>query len=354
MSNEKETEKKHLEAILEDEKVQKALLETGKPSQKIPGQRKKIFLLVGYTILIVFGAGLLNFMLEEGYLPISERYFPLVKKLILGTVLVTAVFFLNSLFRKIVRRKVSDRASAYNFRSLINFISFALIVVVVISLIFSNWYATLVSFGVVSIILGLALQNPLTSLFGWVYLLLRKPYEVGDRIKIGSVYGDVMNVGYFDTTLWEFKGDYLSRDHPSGRIIKYANSRIFNEYVVNYSWPLFPFIWNEVKFYVSYDSDFDFISRVVTEIAENEIGEAMMRRVKRLKKILADSMIQELEIKEKPSVIFNAHINTWIEVTVRFLVQPKNSGPTKSLLFTHIMKELKQHPEKVIFPNTKK
>ncbi|HSJ12349.1 MAG TPA: hypothetical protein VK916_06665, partial [Gillisia sp.] len=118
------------------------------------------------------------------------------------------------------------------------------------------------------------------------------------------------------------------------------------------SWPLFPFIWNEVKFYVSYSSDFNFISLSVTKIAEKEIGEAMMRRVKRLKQILANSLVQELEIKEKPSVSFTAHNNTWIEVTVRFLVEPKNSGSVKSLLFTHIMEELKKHPEKVIFPNS--
>jgi hypothetical protein len=60
----------------------------------------------------------------------------------------------------------------------------------------------------------------------------------------------------FDTTLWEFRWDYLSGDHPSGRVIKYAHSRIFNEYVVNYSCPLFPDIWTEVKFYVSYSRAF--------------------------------------------------------------------------------------------------
>jgi len=266
--------------------------------------------------------------------------------------LISIVILLNRLLRNIFIRRINDRASAYNFRSLVNFLTFLLIFVIVVSLIFANWYATLVSFGLVSLILGLALQNPLTSLFGWMYLLIRKPYEVGDRIKIGNVYGDVMNVGYFDTTLWEFRGDYLSGDHPSGRLIKFANSRIFNEYIVNYSWPLFPFIWNEVKFYVSYSSDFDFISLTVTQIAEDEIGEAMMRRVKRLKRILANSLVRQLDIKERPSVIFSAHTNTWIEVKVRFLVEPKNSGPVKSLLFTHIMKELKNHPEKVIFPNS--
>lgn len=352
MKTENNHEEEEIKKILQEEKVKKALLETDKSQEDPSKKNTELISLIGSTLLVILVAGLLYYLLEFRTLPISEKYLPLVKKLVLGAMLITIVLFLRRLLRKILVKRIDNRASAYNLRSLINFLTFILIFLIVVSLIFSNWYATLVSFGVVSLILGLALQNPLTSLFGWVYLLLRKPYEVGDRIKIGNVYGDVMSVGYFDTTLWEFRGDYLSGDHPSGRIIKYANSRIFNEYVVNYSWPLFPFIWTEVKFYVTYNSDFNFISRSVTDIAEKEIGEAMMRRVKRLKKILADSMIQELEIKERPSVIFTAPDNTWIEVTVRFLVEPKNSGATKSLLFTHIMEELKKYPEKVIFPNS--
>ena len=350
---EDENEEEEIKKILSDEKVKEALLETDSareaPVAAVEKEKSSVF---GYTLVIIIICGVLYYLLEFQSLPVLQRYIPLFQKLVLGSMLITIVILLNRLVRRILLRRINDSSSAYNFRSLVNFLTFILIFVIVISLVFANWYATLVSFGLVSLILGLALQNPLTSLFGWMYLLIRKPYEVGDRIKIGNVYGDVMNVGYFDTTLWEFRGDYLSGDHPSGRIIRYANSRIFNEYVVNYSWPLFPFIWNEVKFYVSYSSDFNFISLSVTKIAEKEIGEAMMRRVKRLKQILANSLVQELEIKEKPSVSFTAHNNTWIEVTVRFLVEPKNSGSVKSLLFTHIMEELKKHPEKVIFPNS--
>lgn len=345
-------EEEEIKKILSDEKVKEALMETESVKEVSPlkaTERSFIFL---YALIVIIISAVLYYLLEFQTFPVIEKYIPLFQKLILGAFLISIVILLNRLLRRIFIKKINDGASAYNLKSLVNFLSFIFIFVIIISLIFSNWYATLVSFGLVSLILGLALQNPLTSLFGWMYLLIRKPYEVGDRIKIGNVYGDVMNVGYFDTTLWEFRGDYLSGDHPSGRIIRYANSRIFNEYVVNYSWPLFPFIWNEVKFYVSYSSDFSFISLSVTKIAEKEIGEAMMRRVKRLKQILANSLVQELEIKEKPSVSFTAHNNTWIEVTVRFLVEPKNSGSVKSLLFTHIMEELKKHPEKVIFPNS--
>lgn len=353
MDVKKESEEEAIKNILKEEKVKKALTETDLAKEGVsPSGRKNILLLIGYTIVVFLIGGLLYYLLEYRIIPVSESYIPLGQKLVFGAMMIAFVLFLNRLLKQILMRKINDRASEYNFKSLINLLTFLLIFLIAVSLIFSNWYATMVSFGVVSLILGLALQNPLTSLFGWIYLLIRKPYEVGDRIKIGNVYGDVMNVGYFDTTLWEFGGDYLSGDHPSGKIIRFSNSKIFSEYVVNYSWPLFPFIWSEVKFYVSYTSDFDFISLIVTEIAEKEVGEAMLRRVTRLKKILEDSMVQELEIKEKPSVIFSAHNNTWIEVVVRFLVEPKNLGPTKSLLFTHIMKKLKQHPDKVIFPNS--
>ncbi|MBK7427968.1 MAG: mechanosensitive ion channel family protein [Saprospiraceae bacterium] len=181
--------------------------------------------------------------------------------------------------------------------------------------------------------------------------MIRKPYEVGDRIRIGNVYGDIINVSYIDTTLWEFHGDYLSGDHPSGRTIRFANSKVFSEYVYNYSWPLFPFIWNELSLFISYDSDFKFTSETVKRIVEIEIGEAMVRRVKRFKTILKDTPVDELDVNEYPSVYMKAHENTWIEVIVRYLVEPKNSGRVKKQLFEAVMKELKRNPEKVIFPN---
>ena len=90
----------------------------------------------------------------------------------------------------------------------------------------SNWYTAVVSLGLISLILGFALQTPITSFIGWIYILVRKPYRVGDRIRIGEANGDVIDVSYLDTTLWEFGGEYLSTDHPSGRIIKFPNSNV--------------------------------------------------------------------------------------------------------------------------------
>src|SRR5207244_3952967 len=125
-----------------------------------------------------------------------------------------------------------------------NFFLGLTIAFIIVSIIFVNWYTAVVSLGLISLILGFALQKPITSFIGWIYILTRKPYQVGDRIQIDDVTGDVISVSYLDTTLWEFGGKYLSTDHPSGRIIKIPNANILSTAVINYSWPLFPYVWN--------------------------------------------------------------------------------------------------------------
>lgn len=346
------SEKKEIEAILRDQKVRKALeLSSPEPSLKADKKNNKS-LKVGFIIFLILSCLIIIYLLKIGYFHISEANSSIFNKVIVITVLCSTAIFINRVVRRTIGRKIEDKSLGYNFTKIVNLFTIAVIGLIVLTSLFANWYATMVSFGIVSLVLGLALQNTFTSFFGWVYLLIRKPYEVGDRIKIGSAYGDVIRVGYFDTTLWEFGGDYLSGDHPSGRLIKFANSKVFSEYIYNYSWPLFPFIWNELKFYVTYESDFHFVTARIQQFAEAEVGEAMERRVKRYKKILTDFLVEEIEVRERPSVFLRAHENTWIEVTVRFLVEPKNSGRVKTKLFQDIMEDLKKYPDSVSFPNT--
>ncbi|MCM4161239.1 mechanosensitive ion channel family protein [Antarcticibacterium flavum] len=354
MESQDKTEAQEIEDILKDEKVQDAIkLSSEEKTEETKEEEKQGMSALAVTIIISAVCIFLYFLLEWKYFPIQASYIPALQKIVLGFMFASFVLVLNRLFKRIVSRRIADGSVAYNLRNIINLFSGILIFIITLSLFFTNWYATMVSFGVVSLIVGLALQNPLSSFFGWIYLLIRKPYEVGDRIRIGAVYGDVINVGYLDTTLWEFRGDYLTGDHPSGRIIKFSNSRIFNEYIYNYSWPLFPFIWKELSFFVSYDTDLQFAGDIIRRMAEDEIGEAMMRRVKRFKDILAGTLIDELEVKERPTIILKAHTNGWIEVTLRYLSRPKNSEFVKTKLFQKIIEELLKHPDKIGLPNIK-
>src|SRR5439155_21436556 len=161
--------------------------------------------------------------------------------------------------------RIDSPVPRYNLRRVAKLGLGLLLVFIVISGLFQNWYTTIVSIGLFSLILGLAVQTPMTSFLGWIYILVRAPYRVGDRIRIQAATGDVIDVSYLDTTLWEFGGDFLSTDHPSGRVIKFPNSIVLTSPVFNYSWPLFPYVWNEIKLPVAYDCDLAFVAEVLQE-----------------------------------------------------------------------------------------
>lgn len=144
-------------------------------------------------------------LVEYQIIQVSLSYVALVQRVLMAIMFIAIILVINRLLKKILNRRMDDKTTVYNLRNVINLFTIVFIFIIALSLIFANWYATVVSFGVGSLILGLALQNTFTSFFGWIYLLVRKPYKVGDRIKIGSAYGDVIRVGYLDTTLWEFR-----------------------------------------------------------------------------------------------------------------------------------------------------
>ncbi|WP_029038460.1 mechanosensitive ion channel family protein [Salinimicrobium xinjiangense] len=348
MESREQQEEHEIEEILKDKKVREALKESSGEKKSSSKEQSSA---LGLTTIIFLVAGTVYFLVQYQVIPIPVSYVPLVQRILPGLLFISIILVISRLLKKILDRKIVDKSTVYNLHRIINLFSVVFIFAVSLSLLFSNWYATMVSFGVGSLILGLALQSTFTSFFGWIYLLIRKPYEVGDRIKIGPVYGDVIRVGYLDTTLWEFRGDYLSGDHPSGRVVRFTNSKVFTEYIYNYSWPLFPFIWNELKIFVSHDSDLLFINKTIKRIAEEEIGEAMTRRIKRYNRILKSTLVEKLEVREVPSVLLKVNENTWIEITVRYLVNPKSSGTVKTSLLEHVMQELKRHPDKVKFPN---
>lgn len=307
--------------------------------------------LLTYGLLI--GGVLTLFYLQTARLLVWPlTYETIIRKTLRALGMVGGVLVTQQLIRVLIRVQVENIATQYNLRRVVRLAMSVLIGLIAITSVFTNWYTTLLSLGVVSLILGIALQNPIASFFAWVYILLRRPYAVGDRVKIGNATGDVIDVGYFDTTLWEFNGDYLSGDHPSGRVIRFANLKVFSEYIFNYSWPLFPYIWNEMKFYVAYESDLDWVAETARQVVHAEIGAQMQERVAQFRELLRETPVDQLTVNDVPSVMMRAHENTWIEVIVRYLVEPRESGRVRNHLFPKVKLALQQEPGRVLFPKT--
>jgi small-conductance mechanosensitive channel len=127
---------------------------------------------------------------------------------------------------------------------------------------------------------------------------------------------------------------------------------VFSEPVFNYSWPLFPYVWNEVKFNIAYESDLEFVKNTMQKLAEEELGESMMEKVKLYRELLSRTPVDDLQVQERPVVIFRVNPNTWLDAIVRYLVDPKKSGAVKNRLTLKLLAALNAAPDKVLFPKS--
>jgi small-conductance mechanosensitive channel len=319
--------------------------------QRVPASHEdKVWLVTLLVLVVLFAGGYLLVHWQTHWF--SENVAARLSNYLRGAALVTGILLLARLIEVFVINHVGNPVNRYNLKRVLRLLVVLGSAFTIISVLFVNWYAAIVSLGLISLVLGFALQTPISSFIGWIYLLIRAPYRVGDRIKIGDLRGDVIDVSYLDTTLWEFGGDYLTSDHPSGRIIRIPNANVLNTPVINYSWPLFPYIWNEIKVQLAYESDLAFVADTMRRLAEQEIGESMAEKVKVYRDILARTPVDQLDVQEKPVVVFRVNDNTWIEGIVRFLVHPKEAGRVKARLLRNVLAALNAQPDKVLFPKS--
>jgi len=340
---------RQVEEVKQDADVQRALKQaTPMEERKGPVARARDKFVIGTHLFLLIALGAVHQLLNRW--PGVVGNYPIVSKLVLAVGVIVVCLMVLRLIDVYFIGRVQNAVYQYNLRRVSRLLVWVVIAFFVLTILFQNWYTAVVSFGLISLILGFALQTPITSFIGWVYILVREPYRVGDRIKIGNATGDVIDVNYLDTTLWEFGGDFLSTEHPSGRIIKFPNSTVLSSPVYNYTWPLFPYVWNEIRFYVAYNADLEFVAATMKEVAEQEVGEEMMKQVAVFREILANTPVNQLEVQERPAVLFRASDNTWLEAIVRYLVSPKEAGRVKSRLIKELLDRLNAEPDRVLFP----
>jgi len=346
-------EKAVVEQLKQRGDVKEALKQTGAPEEKarpVARTEDKVWF-SGYLLLLIsFGA--LSYLLTFRFLGLADGTIALFQKLVRGAMFLVLILGIAKASEVYLIGRIQDPVSRYNLRRIQRLVIALALIFTVVSILFVNWYTAVLSVGLISLILGFALQTPITSFIGWVYILVRAPYRVGDRIKIGNATGDVIDVSYLDTTLWEFGGDYLSTDHPTGRIIKFPNSAVLSSAVYNYTWPLFPYVWNEIKFHIAYDSDLEFVATTMQAVTEKEVGESMMERVRVYRELLAQTPVDELQVREQPAVLFRVSDNTWLEAIVRYLVHPKEAGRVKTRLIKKLLATLNAAPDRVLFPKS--
>ena len=281
----------------------------------------------------------LYYVLELPYFDEWDDFIPFVKKLSVSLFLICLIVILSKIISGIVDSQEQLLGDKYNLLRIIRFLTIVSSIIVVAAFLFQNLIAAAVSFGLISLVLGFALQAPIASFIAWIYLIFRRSYLVGDRIQMKDFRGDVVEISYLDTSILECQGDYLGNDRKSGRIIRFPNSLILKEEIINYSGPQAPFIWNETAVQIAFTSDLEFVERCLLQVAQEDFNTHYSECVGRAKVNLWDAQ-----------VYFRNNQYAWMEAVVSYPVQPGDMATRRNRILKAVLPLLNKNPDKVQFP----
>jgi len=267
---------------------------------------------------------------------------PTVGKIVAVIVGVIVINVLTRVVRRVLLGRIEGNDTRYRLRKLLNAAG-VVVSILLVTIVFSNKLGSLtVAFGVAGAGIAFALQEVIASIAGWVAISFGNFYSIGDRVQLGGITGDVIDIGVLRTTVME-TGQWVKADQYNGRIVRVANSFVFKEPVFNYSGD-FPFLWDEITVPVKYGSDYRLARQIMQGIAEKELGHHVPQAKKTWHDMVNKYRIEDARIEPAVTLIAN---DNWLEFTIRYVTNFKTRRSTKDVLFTRIMEEFDETAGKV-------
>ncbi len=258
------------------------------------------------------------------------------KKLLFTIAFLALVCFLawgiGALAGVVLRQR--SRRFAFWTKQGIHLFSVALLIIGFCSIWFDDPVRLATAFGLVTAGLAFALQRVITALAA---------YRL--RIVMGGVRGDVIELGFIQTTIMEMgQPPPVQSDDPAmwvkarqytGRIVTITNDKIFETPVFNYTRDI-PFIWEEMQIPISYQADVRRAEEIIVAAARKftaqfqEIGEQALAELERR------YFVQRGEFEPK---MFMRLTDSWIELTVRFITREYGVREVKNKMSREILAE---------------
>ena len=238
----------------------------------------------------------------------------IVASLLIFIVLSACRMFLNYL----VKKKVPEVKRAYQYRRIILYI-YSLLLVLLVGRIWVKGIDSLTTFlGLATAGIAIAMHDTIANLAGWIFILWRKPFSLGDRIEIDGTAGDVIDIRIFQFSVIEI-GNWVNADQSTGRIIHIPNSKVLREPLAN-SHIGFEYIWNEIPVLITFESNWRKAKTIMEDIAREQTellsagAQQQIRRAAEKYLIFYDKLTPAVYTTVKDSGVL---------LTIRYLVDPR-------------------------------
>jgi len=282
----------------------------------------------------IFGIRMLGFTGETG------------RKLLLTLILLVVVLALRGLvgwllrhLRKGVARKGGDERARFWGRQGVSLIALIVLVAGVVSIWFDNPGRLASAVGLITAGIAVALQRVITSFAAYLIILRGRVFTVGDRITMGGVRGDVVSLGFMQTTVMEMgeppgeqadpPATWVAARQYTGRIVRVTNDKIFDSPVYNYT-RAFPYLWEEIHIPIKYGDDYEKVEQILLDVARKHTSEFEPEAAASL-----DELRHTLFLPDTVSVEPHVYVtltDNWIALALRFIAPQRGVRPLKDAM----------------------
>ncbi len=267
-------------------------------------------------------------------LPISPIDVDIRNNLIASVVGLVLVSALRMGATRLINQQIDDPRLRYAWRKWISYFCYGLYGFALVVMWVPDMRGLSTFLGLFSAGLAVVLRDPLVNLVGWLFILWRQPFQMGDRIQVGHHSGDVIDIAVFQFTLLEI-GNWVEADQSTGRIIHVPNGQVFQQAIANYSQG-FKYIWNEISVLVTFESDWETAKKILlTQVnthAEHlsSIAEQHLRQAGHKYMIFYSKLTPTVYTTVKESGIL---------LTMRYLCEPRQRRGTEQELWEGVLRE---------------
>jgi small-conductance mechanosensitive channel len=232
----------------------------------------------------------------------------------------------------IFHKRIDDVSRRYLLTKTMNYILGFAFVIAVMVIWFGNVTGWAAYLGILSAGLAIALQDPVTNLAGWVFITVRKPFAVGDRIQVGEHRGDVIDMRLFQFTVVEI-GNWVAADQSTGRIIHIPNGWIFKHSTANYT-AGFNFIWNELAITVTFESNWGKAKEILSEIATKHSVLKGQEAQDQVRKAARKYLIY---FQHLTPIVWTSVADNGVTLTIRYICDPRKRRSTEAAIWEEVL-----------------
>jgi small-conductance mechanosensitive channel len=267
-------------------------------------------------------------------------YAALIAKVIFSLLALALTLVANRVLRDLLRARFRDTPHARTVFMLVRnavFLAGSSLILLIWLGFGSNFT---VAMGILGAGIAFASQETIGSFAGYLNIVTGNLYRIGDRVRIGNVTGDVLDISMLRTTVMEI-GEWVGAEQYTGRIVTVANRAVFSDPVFNYT-QHWHYLWDEITIPITYPSDWRRARMIMLDHAEEYTSRLQADAQAELQALMQRYPVREASVAPQ---LYVAMTDNWIEMTLRYVVEARDRRRASGRLHQQILRQFEEEPD---------